>query len=168
MKVKNKNLKGVTLIEVVSVIAIISVFAVISYNNLADNRRHAEVEAAASEIASIINQTRSYALTGKKLDDGSVPSCFAIAYISSTNVWRRFNVNTDTCFGLNENSISISFADRNVDISNYSNPSEILQYRYSVPNGEIKNPPYDIEVISKANPSIKKKVIVSDYRAVVE
>jgi len=54
---KNKNYKGTTLIEVFAVIGIIIIFSGFSWNIFLNNKRQAEVDAAASEIISVINET---------------------------------------------------------------------------------------------------------------
>ena len=169
---KQKNKKGVTLIEVMAVIAIISIFAVISYKNLANNRNHAEVEAVASEIASLINQTRNFALTGKVVN-GNVPGCFAIRFQNYTgqNEYLRF-LGNDTCVYVSSWGAWQKISSK-VKISGFlavPPVSDRSSFRYKVPDGERLTGTANnwILVESKADSTIQKTVKINQYRAYVE
>jgi len=168
---KNKNKKGITLIEVLSVIAIISIFAVISYENFASNRHHAEVEAVANEIASLINQTRNSALTGKKVND-TVPACFAIRFQNYTgiNEYKKF-IATKGCNNQIGAAVEEKEISSKVSIDGFLTTATFRSaFRYEVPNGKNKfmGDQETITVASKAEPNIKKTVIITQYRAYVE
>ncbi len=163
---KGKNYKGVTFIEVMAVLAIISIFAVISYKSWADNRKHAEVEAAASEIASLINQTRSYALTGKKVS-GAVPVCFRIWLEGGGgNQYKQeaYSTNCGSSSSL-QSIVTSNFGSKRIKITNDE------AYRYSVPNGEgviEQSTGNIITVESISDTNIKKTVEVNAFRAIVK
>jgi len=167
---QEKNYKGVTLIEVFGVIAIISIFAVISWKQLADNRKHAEVEAVAQEIASLINQTRSYALTGRKVNTGSleeVPNCFGIAFMqngSYRRIWIKGECSNESTWindVMDDGSISSK-----VNLAGSGDLS--IFHVYAVPNGDKYYGYQDITVESKSDSSIQKIIEINNYRAVVK
>lgn len=167
---KKKAYRGGTFIEVVSVIAIIGIFAGISWKNLSDNKKHAEVEAAASEIASLINQTRGYALTGKKINMGGnekVPGYFTIVF-SPDGLYSRIamvsSCNDFVDYEIFENGIEIS---KKVNLNGYV--GFFKRFCYNVPNGDgnISNIE-EIIVESKSDFNIKRTVTINPYRAIVE
>jgi prepilin-type N-terminal cleavage/methylation domain-containing protein len=90
---KEKNFKGVSLIEVLIVIVIIAVTAAISYVNLTNARRQTAVSNTCNELASFYNKARNYALTGKVVG-GSVPTFFKMIIPNgntSAIIYRSFN-----------------------------------------------------------------------------
>jgi len=85
MKQENKNEKngfspkGFTLLELTVVIAASMIILALSWDSLAKSRQDANESAACNELASYINKTRTYALTGKATDEGSVPDYFNVS-----------------------------------------------------------------------------------------
>lgn len=84
MKQENKNRKsvfskkGFTLLELTIVIAASAIILALSWESLAKSRQDANESAACNELASYINKTRTYALTGK-IVNGETPDSFMIS-----------------------------------------------------------------------------------------
>jgi len=181
-----KNYKGVTFVEIMVVIAIISIFAVISYKSMVNNRHWAEVEAAASEIASLINQNRSFALTGKQVNTGFgflIPDCFAM---------RLYCDNGSNHFDFFQNIAAFDFPTDTEQLCNHFNGSLGIKHiiydtklkisgsfcdtyiKHRAPNGYTlfsSNHTImerELRVESDADSNIFKKVKINKYRAWVE
>jgi len=65
------NNKGITLIELVIVMAVIGIITAISWETLGGTKDASKVENACNSLASVINKTRSHALTGKCSGNGA-------------------------------------------------------------------------------------------------
>ncbi|NTU67184.1 MAG: hypothetical protein HGB08_04675 [Candidatus Moranbacteria bacterium] len=84
---KNKSFwKGFTLLELTVVIAASMILLALSWESLSKSRQDANESAACNELASYINKTRTYALTGKTDKDGKVPDKFYVTTSRSNNV----------------------------------------------------------------------------------
>ncbi len=64
-KTTKNNRKGFSLVEVMSVIAIIGIVSVISWEMLGGAKKTSDVTNACEQVASMINKTRGYALSGR-------------------------------------------------------------------------------------------------------
>ncbi|MFZ2187608.1 MAG: prepilin-type N-terminal cleavage/methylation domain-containing protein [Candidatus Moraniibacteriota bacterium] len=68
--IQKRNLKGLTLVELVIVISIVGILASIVSISLGDQRTKKELEANAREFASVLKEAQNYALTGKQAGSG--------------------------------------------------------------------------------------------------
>ena len=161
----NKKYKSFTLVEVIIVIAIISIFTMLSYKSWRDTRNNAEVEAVCSQIASLINQTRNDALTGKRvtsidsLVNNEVPDGFRIyLYRKPLLEYRIAAVKTATEDHVLTNVGNIS--------TKVTMTSSDVNFAYAVPNGNGSASQAFPVSIELSLGGINKKVEVSPYRAV--
>jgi prepilin-type N-terminal cleavage/methylation domain-containing protein len=77
-----KNKKGFTLMELLVVIAIIGILASVSWETLGGVKKKSDATNACEQVASMINKTRNYALSGKVVG-ASVPTSFSITINNS-------------------------------------------------------------------------------------
>lgn len=173
---KIKNYKGVTFMELMIVIAIVSIFASMSWANYNNAKQQAEVDGVCSDLAATINQTRSLALTGKKVDFGGtigeiVPDFFLMSIGSSSYYLRAHKASYSTGYVTIGSTIYIkkgvilSFTDTD------GNHQSSSYFRYAVPGGEKKESTtktYNVNKIEVKKGNITKNVNISLYRAVCE
>lgn len=57
--------RGFTLLELITVIAIIAIISAISWSTLGDTKKQSDANNACEQVASMINKTRNYAVSGK-------------------------------------------------------------------------------------------------------
>lgn len=115
----NFSVKGFTLLELTIVIAASMIIMALSWDSLANSRKDAAESAACNELASYINKTRTYALTGK-IVNGETPDSFKI----STN-GSDISIKTDDGAQVEDKyTLKRGISCGNVDIS------------YSVPSGD--------------------------------
>jgi len=153
MKQENKNEKngffpkGFTLLELTVVIAASMIILALSWDSLAKSRQDANESAACNELASYINKTRTYALTGKATDEGSVPDFFNVS-TSGSDIFIKRDSKSGSL--VEKYTLKNGIDCGNVDIS------------YSVPDGggSVSNGTYDCGTLTKY------KVKVDKFKAV--
>lgn len=74
--------RGFTLIELLVVIAIVGILVSVSWEILGGVKKASDVKNACEQVASMINKTRNYALSGKVVG-ASVPASFSIEITGS-------------------------------------------------------------------------------------
>ncbi len=70
--------KGFTLIELIVVLAVVAIVTTISWSALSGMKNRANVNNACGQVSAMINKTRNYALSGKKVN-GVVPASFTVS-----------------------------------------------------------------------------------------
>lgn len=72
-----RKIKAFTLVELIIVIAIVAIISAVSWSVLGGAKKSAAVNDACNQVATMINKTRNYALSGKQVN-GVVPDSFRI------------------------------------------------------------------------------------------
>jgi len=170
---QGKKYKAFTLLELIIIMAIVGIFAAMSWRSFVKTRTHAEVEAVCSEIAAAINQTRSYALTGKKMlfnaSENLVPDYFNLIIENAGTNDQKYRIFAERS-GFPTFYMPYTYIKKGITVQ--LNPGSLsgAYFKYSVPagdkdlNGGANSHNITNVVISKN--SIIKTVDISKYRAV--
>ena len=140
--------------EMIIVIAIIGLIASVSWRSLSEGKKRNEVGNVCKVVASMINKTRSYALTGKQVRSGS-PSSFI------------FRLNNEVIIeGTGENGNEE--LDRFIELRGVSCGQ--VRLSYTPPNGRLISASglNGGEIICSLNGDYPKTIQVSKYRAICE
>jgi len=78
-KIRPSGRQGFTLLELITVIAIIAIISAISWSTLGGAKKQSDVNNACEQVASMINKTRNYALSGKIAE-----AVFRLGYLTVT------------------------------------------------------------------------------------
>jgi prepilin-type N-terminal cleavage/methylation domain-containing protein len=81
----NKKTKGFTLVELLIVIAIIAIISAISWSTLGGGKKQSSVNNTCEQIASMINKTRNYALSGNVGTTSANPAKFFTIHIGKSD-----------------------------------------------------------------------------------
>jgi len=123
----HKNKKGFSLVEITIIVGIIAIMSFLSWRVLTSQKDVTQVEDAANVVASAINKTRAYALTGKIIDSSeTVPDFFKVSTVDGNTI--RIEALDENC--LNSSVESDYVFETPIDIENAA-------FVFSVPNGEL-------------------------------
>jgi len=88
LEIKKKNLKGVTLLELVVVMAIVGIMVTVITVSFGSENTKKNLETNAREFSSILREAQNYSLTGRQNDSSNTTCAYSITWTIATSTYR--------------------------------------------------------------------------------